>query len=88
MQSRWLEAEPILRECVAIGEKAMPDDWVRFKATSVLGGSLLGQSRYSEAEPLIVQGCEGMKSREARIPEVEGHHLREAPERELRLYEA
>jgi tetratricopeptide (TPR) repeat protein len=88
VQSRWSEAEPILRECMAIGEKATPDDWVRFKATSLLGGSLLGQGRFADAEPLIVQGYEGMKSREARIPGVERHHLHEGAERVINLFEA
>jgi tetratricopeptide (TPR) repeat protein/tRNA A-37 threonylcarbamoyl transferase component Bud32 len=88
MQSRWSEAEPILRECVAIGEKATPDDWVRFKAVSLLGGSLLGQGRYAEAEPMVVRGYEGMKAREARIPEAEKHHLHEAADRVIGLYEA
>ena len=34
---------------------------------SLLGGALLGQGRYAEAEPLVVAGYEGMKAREARI---------------------
>ena len=67
MQSRWTEAEPLLRECLAICEKASADDWKRYDAMSLLGGALLGQGRYAEAEPLIVPGYEGMKERESRI---------------------
>ena len=66
-QSRWSEAEPLLREALAIREKATPDDWRRYDAMSLLGGALLGQGRYAEAEPLVVAGYEGMKAREARI---------------------
>ena len=29
----------MLRECLAIREKAMPDDWLRFNAMSLLGGA-------------------------------------------------
>ena len=71
-QSRCSEAEPLLREAVAIREKATPDDWRRYDAMSLLGGALLGQGRYAEAEPLIVAGYEGMKAREPRIAVPDG----------------
>ena len=54
---------------------------------SLLGGSLLGQGRYAEAEPLVVAGYEGMKAREPRIAVPERFRLREAAERVVRLYE-
>jgi len=34
----------------------------------MLGGSLLGQKKYAEAEPLLLSGYEGMKQREVKIP--------------------
>src|SRR5262249_24946326 len=86
-QSRWSEAEPLLREALAIRAKAAPDDWARSEAMSLLGDSLLGQGRYAEAEPLVIEGHEGMKAREARIAVPERFRLREAAERVLRLYE-
>ena len=54
---------------------------------SLLGGSLLGQKRFAEAEPLLVQGYEGMKQREAAIP-AGCPRLREATERLVQLDEA
>jgi hypothetical protein len=54
---------------------------------SLLGGALLGQGRYSEAEPLIVPGYEGMKERQAKIAVLDQSRLREAAERVVRLYE-
>jgi hypothetical protein len=81
------EAEPLLRECLAIRQKAQPDDWSTFNTRSQLGGSLLGQKKYAEAEPLIVQGLEGMKAREAKIPAPRKPSLAEAAERVIRLYE-
>jgi serine/threonine protein kinase/tetratricopeptide (TPR) repeat protein len=87
-RSRWSEAEPLLRECLAIQEKAMPDDWSRFNAMSLLGGVLLAQGQYAEAEPLLVRGYEGMMVRQARIPASNKPRLLEAAERIVRLYEA
>ena len=54
----------------------------------MLGGSLLGQKKYAEAEPLILAGYEGMKGREAKIPAHGKLRLTEAAERVVRLYEA
>jgi hypothetical protein len=54
---------------------------------SLLGGSLLGQGRHGEAEPLVVAGYEGMKARKPRIAVAEQFRLREAAERVVRLYE-
>ncbi len=86
-QSRWSEAEPPLREALAIREKATFDDWGRYDAMSLLGGALLGQGRDAEAEPLLVAGYEGMKTREARITVPDRSRLGEAAERVIRLYE-
>ena len=66
---KWAEAEPILRECLAIREKAQPDDWTTFNTRSQLGGSLLGQKKYAEAEPLILarlRGHEGPRGQDPR----------------------
>lgn len=54
---------------------------------SLLGGSLLGQARYAEAEPLLVSGYEGMKAREQEIDAMWRHLLTDAGERVVRLYE-
>src|SRR5262249_52661687 len=87
-QARWSEAEPLLREALAIRAQAAPEDWSRYDAMSLLGGSLLGRGRYAEAEPLIAQGYEGMKAREARMPAAGKSRMSEAAERVVRLYEA
>jgi eukaryotic-like serine/threonine-protein kinase len=87
-QSKWPEAETLLRECLAIRVKAIPDDWSRFNAMSLLGGALLGQGRYAEAEPLVAPGYEGMKAREAKITAPNKPYLSKAAERVVRLYEA
>jgi eukaryotic-like serine/threonine-protein kinase len=87
-QARGSEAEPLLREALAIRAKGTPDDWEHYDAMSLLGESLLGQGRYGEAERPVLDGYEGMKARESRIPVPNRSRLREAAERVVRLYEA
>jgi serine/threonine protein kinase/tetratricopeptide (TPR) repeat protein len=64
----YTEAEPLLRECLAIREKTQPDAWTTFNTQSMLGRALLGQKKYADAEPLLLKGYEGMKARENTIP--------------------
>ena len=35
IQKRWTEAEPLLRECLAIREKTQPDIWTTFNTKSM-----------------------------------------------------
>ncbi len=79
-------AEPLLRECLAIREKVQPDEWTTFGTKSMLGGALLGEKKYAEAEPLLVAGYEGMKRREAMVPPPGKVRLTEAIERLAQLY--
>jgi hypothetical protein len=67
-QGHWTEAEPLLRESLAIREQKEPEDWRTFNTRSLLGGALLGQKKFADAEPLLLAGYEGMKQREKTIP--------------------
>jgi eukaryotic-like serine/threonine-protein kinase len=89
-QRKWTEAEPLLRDCLAIRQKQLPDSWLTFNTQSLLGGALPGQKKYAEAEPLLVKGYEGMKTREKTIPKQGGGELRipEALDRLIELYTA
>jgi hypothetical protein len=85
---RWAEAESTARACLGLHQKKQPDDWWCYQTMSQLGAALAGQTKYAEAEPLIVQGYEGLKAREARIPASRKPSLTEAAARVVRLYEA
>ena len=87
-QKKGAEAEPLIRECLAIREKTQPDFWLTFSTKSMLGGALLGQKKYADAEPLLLAGYEGMKKQEAKIPPQGKVRLTEAVERLVQLYEA
>ena len=82
------EAEPLLRECLAIREKKEPDAWTTFNTQSLLGGALLGQKKYADAEPLLLKGYEGLKAREKDIPPPALVRLPEALDRLIELYTA
>ncbi len=82
------DAEPFLRECLAIREKSQPDAWNTFNTKSQLGGALLGQKNYADAEPLLLAGYEGMKEREKTLPPLGKIRLPEALDRLVQLYEA
>jgi len=99
--SAFADAEPMLRECLTIREKAAPDDWRTFNTKGMLGGALLGQAKqlqgtdaaaaatkFTEAEPLLVEGYEGMQQREATIPPEGKIRLNEALQRLVDLYTA
>jgi tetratricopeptide (TPR) repeat protein len=82
------DAEPVLRQCLATREKKEPDAWTTFHTKSLLGGSLLGQKKYAEAEPLLLAGYEGMKKGLDKAPQKDKVRLIEGLERIVQLYEA
>src|SRR5262249_14952074 len=86
MQQKY--AEPILRECLAIRSEKLPNDWSLFSARCLLGRALLGQKKYVEAEPLLLQGYEGMKELEKTMPAPARLRLTKATDRLVHLYEA
>jgi hypothetical protein len=81
-------AEPLLRECLTIRAKQEPDAWTTFNTRSLLGGALLGQKKYAEAKPLLLQGYQGMKQREKTIPPQAATRIPEALDRLIELYTA
>jgi eukaryotic-like serine/threonine-protein kinase len=82
------QAQPLLRDCLQLREKQEPDAWTTFATKSMLGGALLGQNHYASAEPLLLQGYEGMKQRDQQIPSQSHPRLIEALQRIVQLYEA
>jgi hypothetical protein len=87
-QKKWADAEPVLRECLALSEKQISDNWRTFNTQSLLGGALLGQKKYAESELLLLKGYEGMKTREKTIPAPLKIRLPEALDRLIELYTA
>jgi len=87
-QGKFAEAEPLARDALEAGKKIQPDDWQRYRAASLLGASLAGQKKYAEAEPLLLEGYQGMLARKDRIGIPERYHLDRAHDWVIRLYQA
>jgi serine/threonine protein kinase len=87
-QSKFADAEPILREVVALRARARPDDWETFDARSMLGEALSGQKKYEEAEQLLVAGYEGLKRHAKSVPAAGSWLFDDALQRLVRHYEA
>ena len=78
----------MLRAGLALREKQQPDAWNTFNTQPKLGGALLGQKKYADAEPLLLKGYEGMKQREKTIPTQAATRIPEALDRLIELYRA
>jgi serine/threonine protein kinase/Tfp pilus assembly protein PilF len=87
-QNKTTDAEPVLRECLRIREMNEPDKWTTFNTKSLLGGSLLAQRLFPDAESLLLAGYEGMIDREASIPSSAKPRLTEAIQRLVQLYKS
>ncbi|MBL9150106.1 MAG: tetratricopeptide repeat protein [Phycisphaerae bacterium] len=85
---RPVEAEAVLREALAIREALEPDKWTTCNVKSMLGGALLGQGKFAEAEPLLLEGYRCLVEREASIPPSAMARVNDAIERIAALYEA
>jgi serine/threonine protein kinase len=83
---RPAEAESVLRESLAIFEEINANGPWKFYTQSLLGEALLDQQQYAAAEPLLLQGYEGIQQREAILP-AEKCWLAQAGERVIRFYE-
>jgi eukaryotic-like serine/threonine-protein kinase len=87
-QKKYTAAEALLRDCLKVRQEAEPNAWTTFHTQSVLGGSLLGQKKLAEAEPLLLQGYEGMHQRASKIPAAAKIRLVEAAQCLVDLYVA
>lgn len=86
-QRKYTQAEALMREVLPSYEKARPDAWGRFRMESLLGATLVAQMKYSEAEPLMLSGYQGLVERETTIPAVDRNVIAQAGDRIVRLYE-
>jgi len=87
-QGKFSESEPLAREAVQFYESKQPDQWNRFYAESLLGVSLAGQKKYSDAEPLLLKGYQGMLARQGQISVPDRYFMDRGREWLVQLYSA
>jgi tetratricopeptide (TPR) repeat protein len=87
-QEKFAEAEKPFRASLAVLETLQPDTCDTFATKSHLGGCLVGQKKYIEAEPLLLAGYHGLLKCDAKIPGWGRGGLAPALERLVELYEA
>jgi tetratricopeptide (TPR) repeat protein len=62
-EQKFAQAEPLTRDCMAFCEEISPDHWSAFSAKILRGECLLSLKRFSEAEPLLIAGYQGIKQK-------------------------
>ena len=87
-QGKFVEAEPLLRECLDIRHNKDPNGWLQFVTMSCLGVSLVGQRRFDEAELLLLGGYDGLQLRRADLKGDSAVYLTDAGNRLVTLYQA
>src|SRR5215469_1125101 len=87
-EGKFAEAERLGRQTLEFAEKNHLDNWERYRAASLLGTSLVGQKKYAEAEPLLLQGYQGMLERKERTGVAYWYHLDRAREWLVQLYQS
>ncbi len=88
LQQKCVDAEAILKQCIALYQKHSPKDWARFHVESLLGDSLMGQKKYVEAEPLLLAGYAGLVASKDKLPLSASARPAEVGERLIQLFEA
>jgi hypothetical protein len=82
----------VLRASLGFLEKSGPGFlarlWETAGARAQLGGALLGQRKYAEAEPLLLAGYAGLKEREKALPPPDKERLPQAADWLVELYTA
>jgi serine/threonine protein kinase/tetratricopeptide (TPR) repeat protein len=86
-QKKYGEAESLLRQMLSIQKNKQQRSWQYFDTESRLGGSLVAQNKFAEAEPLLVAGYDSLKEREREIPPKRRIRIREALARVVQLYD-
>jgi tetratricopeptide (TPR) repeat protein len=85
-QGKFDECLPLAQEALDRETRIQPDNWQRFRAETLLGAGLAGHKKYAEAEPLLVEGYQGMLQRRDHMGIDDIYHLERARDWLVRLY--
>ena len=83
-EGRFPEAASSLRACLAVRQKAMPEDhWLIAETMNQLGAAVAGEGSFAEAEPLLIEGYAAMEQDPGVPPDRKYRAIR----RIIRLYQ-
>jgi tetratricopeptide (TPR) repeat protein len=98
-QKDYHQAEPLWRKCLDLRMELEPNVWYTFATQSLLGESLVKQGqalaasdkpaagrKFAEAEPLLMNGYQGLKQREKQAGSDSRQQLSAAAQRLVELY--
>ncbi len=85
-QGKFNACETLERQAVEFDRQKRPDDWRRFRSESLLGASLVGQRKFAEAEPLLLEGYQGMVARKDNMAAQDWYYLGRTLEWVVKLY--
>jgi eukaryotic-like serine/threonine-protein kinase len=85
---QWDRAEPLLSECLKFRQLKKVHDWRLFQTKSQLGAALAGQNKPADAERLLIEGYEGLKAQEMKIPYLRRNEVSAAIARLVDFYDS
>jgi tetratricopeptide (TPR) repeat protein len=74
---KFAESEARSQEALSASLKVDPDHWRRYWAESLLGASLAGEKKFTEAEPRLIEAYAGLTARRDRMPAPDRYRLRQ-----------
>jgi tetratricopeptide (TPR) repeat protein/tRNA A-37 threonylcarbamoyl transferase component Bud32 len=86
-EGKYREAEDELRPTCGTYAEVKQQAWQRYACGAWLGESLVGQKRYAEAEPLLLEGYADLKAREASMPSSARGNIERVARWLVRLYD-
>jgi hypothetical protein len=86
--AKYAAAEPLMRQALDSHDKRNTTTWVRYNCESLLGASLAGQRKYTEAELPLLSGYQGMLQQTTALPWERRPALRQAGDWLIQLYQS
>jgi serine/threonine protein kinase/tetratricopeptide (TPR) repeat protein len=86
-EGEFTQAESVIRESLSIFTKLSQDLEISI-AHSLLGEALTGEKKYADAEPLLLDGYQGMKKNQEQLSGNRARKLAKAAQRLVALYTA
>jgi TolA-binding protein len=78
----------LVRDCLEQRRRMDRNNWKTFNVQAAVGGELLNQKKYAQAERMLLAACKGLKAQQVKLPVAGTQRLRQALQDLVQLYEA